>query len=238
MPERTSRAIAIQNFIDRIQVPKTSNQPSVLQAIATSFNLGPESAELKFLLRVQQENFEGLLLEIELSDMEDEARKNYRKQVGELAKLIEYPALYQKADAAKKEIISPNYNVLAYVNDKLRIYAKLIQSHVDDISTIVSELDRLYQEILDSNLDVQLKATVASTISNLVLLLKNYRVLGFEKARDMASASMMTLYVASTKVPKEDAGLIRRVAAKTMMVVGIIATIDASLTHSTVSSRR
>jgi hypothetical protein len=117
MPERISRPIAIKNFIDQIQFSKTPNQSSVLQTIATSFNLKPEGAEIRLFLRVQQENFERLLLEIELSDIEDEARRSYRKQLSELAKFIEYPALYQKADTAKKEIIDPNYRVLAYVSD-------------------------------------------------------------------------------------------------------------------------
>jgi hypothetical protein len=233
MTERLSRAKTLQNFIDKIRFSKEHNGHSLLAVIANSFDPRLSDPQLRLLLRSQEENVERLLLEIEFSSIEPPAKAGYKRQVGELGKIFQFPALGQQAAVVRQDIIGPNYLVLPYLSDALKIYFDIEEADKSDLDRIASELDELSQKIATSDIDIQLRVLVSSSLNNLVLLIKNYKILGFEKASEAASGAILALYKACAKAELKDIKFLNKATATVLILVGILTPVDEVLKRST-----
>jgi len=233
MSERFSRANVLQNFIDQIRFSKEHHGHSLLAVIANSFNPQLTDQQLRLLLRSQEENVERLLMEIEFSSIEPPAKAGYKRQVKELGKIFQFPVLGQQSGAIRQDIIGPNYQVLPYLSDALKIYFDIEDADKADIDRIASELDELSQKIASSEIDIQLRVLVSSSLNNLVLLIKNYKILGFEKASEAASGTMLALYKAAAKAEPKDSKFLNKAAATVLILVGILTPVDEVMKRST-----
>jgi hypothetical protein len=232
MQEKRSRAKSIKAFIDRLEFPSAKSGHNIMQVIGASFKLKPDSANALLLVHSQVENFEKLLLEIELSGVGEEAKDIYRSHIRGLSKLVAYPALYGNAESARVDIIKPNYATLTLLSDALGIYYDYGSDVQNELADAIDKLEIILRELSEGDLDSQIKGVVLPQISSLIFLLKNCDVLGFDRAWEVASASMMTLYKRSQgEVAEKDKRILQRLAVRVTLVVGILASADAGIKH-------
>jgi hypothetical protein len=82
---------------------------------------------------------------------------------------------------------------LIYVNEQLGIFSSFDQNQVSDLKKIAELLRQLNAELVQSSLPVRVRAELSSQIFDLQVLLDNFSVLGFDKAWEVASASLMSV---------------------------------------------
>jgi hypothetical protein len=233
--ETISTAKAVQNFIDRIDfsLKVKNNNATIIQAISSRFTVeGP----IDFLIHAQFSNIHRLSVELRhFQGIRPEAKEKYQTSLNQLMRLFQYPVLYQNAEAARKDIVEPNHWVLPVLDDRLGSYSTIDDQAKTDILALAQKLLELEREISDSNIEPRLKAILLPMLSQLSTLLKNYEIVGFEKAWEIASAALFTVHKFSQKQVEPtqgDASWLARTAVTIAAVVGILTTVDTGVKHA------
>jgi hypothetical protein len=209
--ERFSRAKAVRNFLDRLKRMNIKDTSTVAAVISHCFGAKAGSHEFDMLIHSQLDNLYRLENDVELVALHnEETRETSKKQIRELSKLFRYPDIQGRYVDAKGKIIDPNYNALIYIDDILRDSYLLDESHQKGIAEIISDLNDVHATIVASDLDPRLRSMLARYLGELVILLKNYEVVGFDRAFELASAAMLFLETNAEKLPRGSKGVVVR----------------------------
>jgi hypothetical protein len=233
MAMNLSVAKSLKNFFDKLGPTKNGDDRSVRKAICLAYGIAEDSSETDLLIYVQAENFRRLMSQVDLSTIEVDAKKTYRGQVQSLSRCIRHPILYGRYEQAKKDFISPNYNVLTYLNDALKVSIDITDETSNEIAGLVDSLKEALDSALVSSLPLRLKNILDVQISQLIFLIKNFDSVGVDKAWELASAAFLTIQREAPKVNDVDEkGIFKKIAVGVAAVVGALAMADAGLNHS------
>jgi len=203
MTKKISRAKALKAFIDKLSFPKANLSATMIQVIADSFTMKADSVEFRRLLHTQIENFDALLHEIQLARMGEESKRVTTRRIQALSKFLLHPALYGPAEKARVDIINPNADQLYVVSDALDMFTAWDEQTKAFIDAAAEHLQEAYDSISNSDLDQKLKAAVLPTINALISLLRNFEVVGFDRAWEMASTTILVIHRQIEHAPTE-----------------------------------
>lgn len=209
---KISLARSLKAFVEAITVSDKSTT-IVRKVIGDAFGIKEDSADMQFLLFVELDNFERLLKFVELSEIEAEAKAIYQRQIKNLSAIVKHPVLYSRYDNSAAAIITSNAHVLTYVNDALEVGVEVDGQIAEEAEKLSEQLQDALDYLNRTELPLSLRGVLYPQLSNLIFLLKNFRVVGIDRVWEAASANILTIHREAENIEKApESGPLKRAA--------------------------
>lgn len=104
---------------------------------------------------------------------------------------MNYPTLGQSGWRSIRQKIEPGLEALVYLDETLRLGVCITEEVRSDIEKSIYNLEELYDELIRTDLPQELRVVLLPNIANLIVFLKNYEVLGLDKAYETFSSAAM-----------------------------------------------
>jgi len=190
-PKQLSTASAVLNFFALLPPGNKGGTRSVYELICQTYNLQKGSLETDVFLHAQRDNLIRLHKEIDFSNIGSEAKPIYAGSIRNLSNVLNNQLNVKNWQHVRAQI-DDALKTLVIMDDKLQLGVPIPETAKADISDFVSRLEAIYSELSDADIPPKLKIVLMPQIANLIMLLRNFEVLGFDRAWEVASAAMMT----------------------------------------------
>jgi hypothetical protein len=233
MTESISIAKALHTFFSTLPNPAANQSVPTLNVIAEKYSVATNSTEFYEIVHIQRGNLLALTRRLDAADWPKETKRASRQHVDALLQAVDHIGLIKDWRETHQKLVKPNLSSLLLLEQSLHIENCLDDEAEEDIKKLLLRFESLFEDVENADLPTELRGKIIAALSVLVLLLRNYKVVGLSRAWEVASSTLVTLSLEAKATPENNAGIVRKVIKTFAVGTAILAAANGFLDDST-----